>query len=168
MTEKKLTHYRKAFNSPYLSSADIVDMTTLTIKNVKNEPNKTKKTKDNFNTAYFVEREIRKGEELKPMVLNVTNCEVLRNFTGSKYIDHWNDIKVDVYVVSGVRFGNEVVDGLRIKIHEQRARPVLTKGCKEWTRAVQAAMDGRLENVLANADIDAANLKLLKDEAGVD
>ena len=37
------THYRKAFNSPYLSSADIVEPTVLTIKFVKLEPDKTKK-----------------------------------------------------------------------------------------------------------------------------
>ena len=53
------THYRKAFNSPYLSSADIVEPTDLTISHVRLEPDKTKKTKDLLNTAYFKEREIR-------------------------------------------------------------------------------------------------------------
>ena len=36
------THYRKAFNSPYLSSADIVEPTDLTISHVRLEPDKTK------------------------------------------------------------------------------------------------------------------------------
>ena len=35
------THYRKAFNSPYLSSADIVEPTDLTISHVRLEPDKT-------------------------------------------------------------------------------------------------------------------------------
>ena len=73
------THYRKAFNSPYLSSADIVEPTDLTISHVRLEPDKTKKTKDLLNTAYFKEREIRKGEALKPMVLNATNSKMLAN-----------------------------------------------------------------------------------------
>ena len=168
MTEK--THYRKAFNSPYLSSADIVEPTVLTIKSVRLESDKTKKTKDHFNTAYFVEREIRHGEELKPMILNATNSRTMKLLTGSAFIEDWNDVSVMVYVDTSIRFGRDTVEGLRISQEKPKVktRPVLTKGCKEWTRAVQAAMDGRLENVLANADIDAANLKLLKDEAGVD
>ncbi|HFG9918056.1 TPA: hypothetical protein ACGHLE_004722, partial [Salmonella enterica subsp. enterica serovar Warragul] len=50
MSEQK-THYRKAFDSPYLSSADIVEPTILTIARVALESDKTKKTKDVFNTA---------------------------------------------------------------------------------------------------------------------
>ncbi len=49
----KQTHYRKAFKSPYLSSADIVEPTVLTIKYVKLEQDKTKKTKDDFNQKYM-------------------------------------------------------------------------------------------------------------------
>lgn len=52
MTDSK-THYRKAFDSPYLSSADIVEPTVLTIARATLESDKTKKTKDVFNTAYF-------------------------------------------------------------------------------------------------------------------
>ncbi|WP_238149443.1 hypothetical protein [Arsenophonus endosymbiont of Aleurodicus floccissimus] len=61
MTEK--THYRKALDSPYLSSADIVEPTVLTISHVLFEPDKTRRTKDVFNTAYFEEKEIRPGED---------------------------------------------------------------------------------------------------------
>ena len=71
MNDIEKTHYRKAFNSPYLSSADIVESEVLTIKCVRLEPDKTKKTKDHFNTAYFTASEIRKGEPLKPMILNL-------------------------------------------------------------------------------------------------
>ena len=37
------THYRKAFDSPYLSSADIVEPTVLTIQRVTLEKDHTKK-----------------------------------------------------------------------------------------------------------------------------
>ena len=50
MSESK-THYRKAFDSPYLSSADIVEPTVLTIARATLENDKTKKSKDVFNTA---------------------------------------------------------------------------------------------------------------------
>lgn len=73
MSEK--THYRKAFDSPYLSSADIVDAVVLTVSHVTLSIDATKKTKDLFNTAHFVEKEIRRGEKLKPMILNATNSK---------------------------------------------------------------------------------------------
>jgi hypothetical protein len=112
MTEK--THYRKAFNSPYLSSADITGPTRLTVKCVRLEKDRTKKTKDEFNTAYFVEKEIRVGEILKPMILNATNSKMMKTLTGSAFIDDWNDVPVTVYVDPSVRFGRETVEGLRV------------------------------------------------------
>ncbi|MGB3070943.1 MAG: hypothetical protein WBC18_20490 [Ottowia sp.] len=113
MSEK--THYRKAFDSPYLSSADIVDAVILTVKRVTLELDRTKKTKDRFNTAWFVEREIRAGEPLKPMILNATNSKTLARIAGSKFIDDWNNIQIVVYVDGAVRFGKETVEGLRIR-----------------------------------------------------
>ena len=63
MTQK--THFRKAFDSPYLSSADITGNTILTVKKVCLEGDKSKKTKDQFNTLHFKETELRKGEKAK-------------------------------------------------------------------------------------------------------
>jgi hypothetical protein len=114
MTDNGKTHYRKAFDSPYLSSADIVEPTMLTVAYVRLEPDHTKKTKDLFNTAHFVEKELRPGEKLKPMILNATNSKTLRNLTGSAFIDDWNNVRVTVYVEPNVKFGRESVEGLRI------------------------------------------------------
>ena len=112
MTDK--THYRKAFNSPYLSSADIVEPTILTISHVRLEADKTKKTKDSFNTAYFKEKELRPGEALKPMVLNAVNSRTMKNLTGSAFIDDWCNVPITIYVDTNVRFGRDTVEGLRI------------------------------------------------------
>lgn len=120
MTEK--THYRKAFDSPYLSSADIVDPVVLTIKRVTLEPDRTKKTKDEFNTAWFMERELRPGEALKPMILNATNSKMLAKLTGSKWIDDWQNVPVTIYVDAHVRFGKETVEGLRLDKATEGAR----------------------------------------------
>lgn len=128
------THYRKAFDSPYLSSADIVDPVVLTIRRVVLEADRTKKTKDEFNTAYFVERELRPGEALKPMILNATNSKFLAQITGSKWIDDWVNLSITVYVEPNVRFGKETVEGLRLSKAAQRpAAP------KELTDAAMAA-----------------------------
>jgi len=121
MNDATKTHYRKAFDSPYLSSADIVDPVVLTIKEVTLEADRTKKTKDEFNTAWFVERELRPGEQLKPMILNAGNSKMLAKLTGSKWIDDWQNVAVTIYVDPNVRFGKETVEGLRVD--KATARP---------------------------------------------
>jgi len=139
MTEK--THYRKAFDSPYLSSADIVDPVVLTIKRVVLETDRTKKTKDQFNTAYFVEREIRPGEALKPMILNATNSKMLAKLSGSKWIDDWANLPVTVYVDPHVRFGKETVEGLRIDKATERPRQAPAALIESAELAAESGMD---------------------------
>lgn len=153
MTDK--THYRKAFDSPYLSSADIVDPIVLTVKCVKLELDRTKKTKDQFNTAYFVEKEIRPGEKLKPMILNATNSKTMKGLTGSAFIDDWNDVRVTVYVDHSVKFGKDTVEGLRISTQPPAVKKSLTPAMtKAWENAKAAyKRDGNLDAVLARADM---------------
>lgn len=148
MAEK--THYRKAFDSPYLSSADIVDPIILTIKRVALEPDRTNKTKDSFNTAHWVEREIRAGEPLKPMILNAFNCKVLRSITGSAFIDDWNNIQVRVYVDKNVKFGRDLVEGLRLSAVKIEKKPLTPEMETAWNNAKAAYQrDGNLDKVLA-------------------
>lgn len=143
------THYRKAFKSPYLSSADIVGPTILTVSHVRLENDQTKKTKDLFNTAYFVEKEIRKGEILKPMILNATNSKTMAKFAGSSFIDDWNGITISVYVDSKVRYGRDTVEGLRISPERPRTqKPSLMPNTPQWARAIEAfKRDGNLDAV---------------------
>ena len=152
MTEK--THYRKAFNSPYLSAADITEPTVLTIKKVALDLDKTKKTKDRFNTAYFVESEIRSGEPLKPMILNAGNSKTLKALAGSAFIEDWANIKVTIYVDNSVRFGKETVEGLRIGKLAPESRKTITPDMPAWANAKTAyKRDGNLKAVLAKVDI---------------
>lgn len=167
---KDKTHYRKAFNSPYLSSADIVEPTILTISHVKLEPDKTKKTKDSFNTAYFTDNEIRPGEELKPMILNATNSRTIKNLTGSPYIDDWNNIPVTVYVDPNVRFGRDTVEGLRISTEKPRlTKKELTPSNKKmWSNAVSAfRRDGNFDAIEKRVTISDENKQKIEEEANV-
>lgn len=164
MSQEK-THYRKAFNSPYLSSADITEPTVLTIQRVALEPDKTKKTKDAFNTAYFSEKEIRKGEPLKPMILNATNSKTLKNLAGSAYIDDWNNISVTIYVDSNVRFGKETMEGLRISPVSPKKMQFIVPGTKAWENAKAAYIrDGNLHAVLERVSMTADNQARLIEE----
>ena len=160
MTTK--THYRKAFDSPYLSSADIVEPTVLTIQRVTLEADRTKKTKDEFNTAWFSERELRPGEKLKPMILNATNSKMMKQITGSPFIDDWQNVAVTVYVDPHVRFGKESVEGLRIMPAAPRKKTLTPAEKKNWESAKAAfRRDGNLDAVLARVDISEDDIERL-------
>ena len=147
------THYRKAFDSPYLSSADITEPTNLVIARVTLESDKTKKSKDQFNTAYFAEGELRPGEKLKPMILNATNSRTMKAVTGSAFIEDWVNVPVTVYVDPAVKFGKDTVEGLRII--RRTARSKLTpENARGWENAKTAfRRDGNLEAVLARVEM---------------
>lgn len=167
MTNDK-THYRKAFDSPYLSSADIVEPTVLTVSHVRLEIDRTKKTKDLFNTAHFVEKEIRKGEQLKPMILNATNSKTMKALTNSAFIDDWNNVRITVYVDSNVRFGKESVEGLRISPHQPEAiaKPLTPDLKKAWANAKAAfKRDGNLVAVLERFTMSEDHQNQLMNEA---
>lgn len=168
MNDKDKTHYRKAFNSPYLSSSDIVEPTVLTVQRVALEPDKTKKTKDLFNTAYFVESEIRKGETLKPMILNAHNSRIMRNLTGSHFLEDWRNVPVTVYVDSAVKFGRETVEGLRISPNLARTeKPWLTpESGNKWNSAIDAyKRDGNLNKVLERVQVSPEHVQMIKEAA---
>lgn len=159
------THYRKAFDSPYLSSADIVDATVLTVAHVNLEIDHTKKTKDMFNTAYFVEKEIRPGEVLKPMILNASNSKTMKALTGSPFIDDWVNVPVMIYVDHNVRFGKEMVEGLRISPNKPEKKYITPSDTKLWANAKSAyARDGNLLSVLSRVNISEENQAKLIEE----
>lgn len=159
------THYRKAFDSPYLAAADLVEDTILTISHVSLDPDKTKRTKDLFNTAYFVEKEIRPGEKLKPMILNVQNSAIVSKFADSKFIEDWTNIPVTIYVNHNVRMGSDTVEGLRISPIKPVKRELTPENTKGWDNAKAAfKRDGNLKAVLTRVDISQENQEKLMQE----
>lgn len=165
MSEQK-THFRKAFDSPYLSSADIVEPTVLTIARVTLEADRTKKTKDLFNTAWFAEAELRPGEKLKPMILNATNSKTMRGLANSPFIDDWQNIRVTVYVDHNVRFGKETMEGLRISPHAPEKKVLTPEQTKAWANAIAAfKRDGNLRSVLSRVDMSPEHQTQLMNEA---
>lgn len=159
------THFRKAFDSPYLSSADIVGPTVLTVARVTLEVDRTKKTKDLFNTAHFAERELRPGEILKPMILNATNSNTLKKLTGSPYIEDWQNLKVTVYVDHNVRFGKDITEGLRISPKVATMPTITPENVRGWNNAKAAyKRDGNLDAVLLRASMTDAHQQQLVEE----
>ena len=159
------THYRKAFNSPYLSSADIVEPVVLTVSHVRLEGDKSKKTKDSFNTLYFSEKEIRAGEPLKPMILNAGNSKIMAKLADSSFIDDWSGINITIYVDKNVRFGRDTVEGLRI--NATAAKKELAQGDPMWEKAIQSYKnEGNFHKITARMSISKENMELIKKLAG--
>lgn len=142
-----------------------MEPTVLTIKCVRLEADRTKKTKDVFNTAHFVEKELRPGEKLKPMILNATNSKTMKGLTGSAFIDDWNGVRVTVYVDHNVKFGKESVEGLRISPKQPNRTTITPDKATLWDRAKFAfKRDGDLRNVLMRADMSEEHQRQLMDE----
>lgn len=50
-----------------------------------------------------------------PMVLNKTNMRTIENMFGTDKIEDWYGKEIIIYVEKGIKFGKELVSGLRIK-----------------------------------------------------
>ena len=122
------THWKQAFDSPYLGSWDLPDYKdlTLTIDKVVNENSQGLKENSKFNIAYFKE----KG--FKPMLLNATNSKSVKHLARSPYIEDWAGTRITLYVESVRAFG-ENHDALRIrKVTAQKVKPTLDENHPKW------------------------------------
>lgn len=113
----KQTHYRTFSKSKHLSSEDLLGMDYLrvTIESVVTGKDENKRIKEPVPVARFKEKQIRQGEPLKTMILNMTNMKTIEDITGSPYLEDWANAEIEIYVASGIRLGNDLVDGLRIR-----------------------------------------------------
>jgi len=125
MTEVK-DNYRNVYKSDHLGSVDLEEFIEagraliFTIKEVRQEI-KAKvagKTGD-FNIAYF-------AEPIKPWVLNSGNAKIVRSFAGrsaTNSVSTWKNIPVELYVDHNVKFGADIVSGVRIKPIQPTLKP---------------------------------------------
>jgi hypothetical protein len=154
------THWKKAFNSDYLSSCDIEERDLiLTIEYVKLEEVTGQNGKQNRNVAHF-------KEKVKPMILNVTNSKQVKKFAGSRYIEDWVNIPVQIYVDTKVRMMGEDVEGLRIRSQQPKVgKPELLPDTEQWKKAIGFLLEsGELEKITKKYIITENNLTKLNQE----
>ena len=157
------THWKKAFNKDYLGSHDLDDgkdlvavISHVEIREVKDTSGKAEKR----NVAIF------KGN-VKPMVLNVTNCKAIKKFSGSNYIEDWKDISIQIYSKEVTAFG-ETVEALRIRDKQPNVeKPELTPEHQAWGKAVEylAKPDSTIDAILKRYKLTDANRELLLNTA---
>lgn len=109
------THYRKVFKSDHLGAADLEEYIEVkrdlifTIDVVKQEyDTKVAGKKIDANIAYF-------KEKVKPLVLNATNSKMMATISGSKFVEDWSGITIELFIDHSVKMRGEIVGGVRIK-----------------------------------------------------
>ena len=137
------THYRKIFKSDHLGVADLEDMIEegksliQIITHVKQEINVRVAGKlGNHNIAYF------KDKTVKPFVLNAGNSKIVRNFAdNSPFVEDWNNIEIEFYILDNIKFGKELVQGVRIKNEQPKPKPILSPLAGGWENIKKKALD---------------------------
>ncbi|MCT4238531.1 hypothetical protein HZP42_19300 [Elizabethkingia anophelis] len=141
------THFRKVYKSDHLGVADLEDYLeegkklVFRLKEVKQELNiKVAGSKGSFNVAYFY-------ENIKPLVLNVTNSSVIKSFfpttefpQGTPFVEDWKNILLELYIDPSVKMKGELVGGVRIA----KKTPILTTD-----------IDSKICNVTSNKELSA-------------
>lgn len=122
------THWKNLGNYEYLGAYSLdgkADEIVLTIKDLKKEEVTAEGgNKDVCIVAYFEEKEV-SGVEIKPMVLNATNCGRIEKMY-SQYYEDWIGKKITVYVAK-TKFQRDLVPCLRIREEKPKVE-VQSKG----------------------------------------
>jgi hypothetical protein len=159
MENNNLTHWKKAFKSDYLSSADIDDKDLiLVIKKVVYQECLTASGKKFCNVAHFTD------DKIKPMILNVGNSKLVKKFAGNKtHLEEWLNIPVQIYVKKDVQFARDTVEGLRIReMQPKLTKPELLPNTEAFKNAiVYLKKNGTIDNIKAKYLLTIENEKLL-------
>lgn len=106
------THWKKLENPDYLGAYALEPNKDLIvqIKTVGQEEvyNPTNNKKETCTVAHFVDRNV------KPMILNVTNCKTISKLYDTPYIEDWAGKYISIYIAKVKAFG-DVVEALRIR-----------------------------------------------------
>lgn len=157
------THWKKCFNKDYLGSHDLDEAKDLKavidhveVRSVKDSSGKDGKC----NVAVF-------QGSIKPMILNVTNCKKVKKFSGSNYIEDWNNVAITICVKTITAFGEDV-EALRIRDSQPKmTKPKLTPEHQAWPKAVEHMKkpESTLDSIKVKYTISDAHAEQLLSEA---
>ena len=158
-TEK--VHWHKVFLSDYLGACDLdegkdikVIIKNVAVKKVKGSDGKEQER----NVATFTDPKV------KPMILNATNCRIVKKSVGSPYINDWVNVPVQIYIKSDIKAFGDVTEGLRIRETQPKMdKPNLVPNIPQWQKAVEYLKgNGTIEGIKAKWELSPENEELLK------
>jgi hypothetical protein len=111
MADTPHLHWKEWSDTPYLGSYSIVDgkdlvltIARIAFEDVIGTNGKAQKRR----ICYF-------RENVKPMILNSTNCKAIARLYNTDLMDAWVGKQIQLYADPNVRFGGERTGGLRIR-----------------------------------------------------
>lgn len=122
-TEMSKTHWKKLTNPNYLGSWSFQpgEEKTVTIKEVKQEIITNQNGKEECTIAYF-------HEDVKPLILNKTNGEMIAKVWGTPYIEDWSGKKITLKVKKISAFG-EMMDAVRVSNKRPTEESFICEAC---------------------------------------
>lgn len=137
------THWKKLTNPNYLGSWSFQpgEEKTVTIKEVKQEIVKNQNGSEECTVAYF-------EEDIKPLILNKTNAEMIAKVWGTPFIEDWKGLRITLKVKKISAFG-EMVDAVRVSNARPTEEILTCESCgKPVSERVAAATKNKLNKIL--------------------
>lgn len=162
--EEQKTHWKNNFNYNYLGAYSLQEgqEVTLTINSVKKElVTGENGQKEECTIAHFKESF---NNEMKPMILNKTNCKVIQKLYNTPYIEDWKGKRITLFVQQNIKAFGELVDALRVKqiAPKSKKKEILKTDSELWSKALQAISNGaNFESLNKNYIITQENFDLL-------
>lgn len=167
MKNKPFFHYRNAYKSDHLASADVEELqennngiAILTVDRVEYFENRkvAGRKADKGLVAFF------KEDGSKPMIVNAYNSKILRKFIGTSNLNEWVnlDLKIELYVNPNVKMGGQVVGGIRIKDTKPKEKKLPKISSTGFDKMLIAIGEGRYTITEAKATYSFTDEQLKK------
>jgi hypothetical protein len=93
------------------------------------------------------------NESVKPLVLNMTNAQLIAGICGSENTEDWTGHKIVLYHEPNVEFGGDIIGGIRVRApRNQSAKPPAAPPAPP--RQTMAAQSVPLGNNVPNGDTE--------------
>lgn len=124
-------HWKKTTNPDYLGAYafdDGKDM-IVKVKDVRIETVQNQQGKEDKPVMYF-------DGDVKPLILNTTNCKAIAKVWGTPYIEDWAGHKITLKVKKISAFG-EMVDAVRVSNERPTDEVIICEICKKPIQPAQ-------------------------------
>lgn len=162
--EQKFTHWKRFCNPDYLGAysldpdKDIVaTIDVVTRENVMGEGGR----QEECTVARFKERDI------KPMVLNKTNCKTITKVYGTPFIENWAGKPIQIYATT-TKLKGEQVECLRIRPQAPKlTKPELKPGHERWEEALKRLCQGdtTIDGIRKSYFLSDENAQIIREAA---
>lgn len=141
-------------DSEYMGADDIDAGTepVLTIKNIYRGKVTLSRGRETKNVLTFVEESVKGLKEVRPLIVNSGNRQVLKQLFGAVTAEALEGKKIQLWIEHGVRnpAKNELTDGIRIRDKIPTGAKYVAPKCEECGKAISALNNFSPEQIAAS------------------